>query len=107
MSKPFSPRSSTPQIYTIHSEYETNRRYVDLLLTRRPPIDPNYQFAFELKYLKQQDADQLEAVKTAGLAQLQAYLGHEKLRGLADLRAWLIVFVGPKAQVVLLVAPSQ
>ena len=52
------------QIYTIHSEYETDRRYVDLLLTRRPPIDPNYQFAFELKYLKQQDADQLETVKS-------------------------------------------
>ena len=94
------------QIYTIHSEYETNRRYVDLLLTRRPPIDPNYQFAFELKYLKQQDADQLEETKTAGLAQLQDYLRHEKLRAVTDLRAWLIVFVGPKAQVVLLVEPE-
>ncbi len=67
------------QIYTIHSEYETDRRYVDLLLTRRPPIDPTYQFAFELKYLKQQDADQLETVKSAGLAQLQGYLRHEKI----------------------------
>jgi len=91
------------------TEYETNRRYVDgstklttsLLLTRRPPIDPNYQFAFELKYLKQQDADQLETVKAEGLAQLQDYLRHEKLRALTDLRAWLVVFVGPKAQVVL------
>ena len=32
------------QIYTIISEYETGRRYIDLLLTRRPPIDPNFQF---------------------------------------------------------------
>ncbi len=89
------------QIYTISSEYETDRRYVDLLLTRRPPIDPNYQFAFELKYLKQQDADQLETVQRAGLTQLQSYLRHEKLRVLTDLRAWLVVFVGPKAQVVM------
>jgi len=89
------------QIYTVISEYETDRRYVDLLLTRRPPIDPNYQFAFELKYLKQQDADQLETVKAAGLTQIQTYLRHEKLQGLADLRAWLVVFVGPKAQVVM------
>ena len=88
-------------IYTVISEYETDRRYVDLLLTRRPPIDPNYQFAFELKYLKQQDADQLETVKAAGLTQIQTYLRHEKLQGLADLRAWLVVFVGPKAQVVM------
>jgi hypothetical protein len=97
------------QIYTVMSEYETDRRYVDgstalttgLLLTRRPPIDPNYQFAFELKYLKQQAADQLETVKAAGLTQMQSYLRHEKLQGLADLRAWLVVFVGPKAQVVM------
>jgi hypothetical protein len=88
------------QIYTIHSEYESDRRYVDLLLTRRPPIDPNYQFAFELKYLKQSDAQRLATVKAEGLAQMQDYLRHDKLRTLADLRAWLIVFVGAKAQVV-------
>ncbi|MBV7331701.1 ATP-binding protein [Chloroflexi bacterium TSY] len=91
------------QIYTIHSEYETDRRYVDLLLTRRPPIDPNYQFAFELKYLKLAESEDLEDVKTNGLAQMQDYLQHEKLRNLPDLRAWLIVFVGPKAEVVLAV----
>lgn len=88
------------QIYTIHSEYESNRRYVDLLLTRRPPIEPNYQFAFELKYLKQADAQRLATVKAEGLSQMQDYLHHEKLRALPDLRAWLIVFVGAKAQVV-------
>jgi len=43
-------------------------------------------------------------VKADGLAQLQTYLRHEKLQVLADLRAWLIVFVGPKAQVVMPVA---
>ncbi|MCB0107390.1 MAG: PD-(D/E)XK nuclease domain-containing protein, partial [Caldilineaceae bacterium] len=92
------------QIYTIHSEFETDRRYVDLLLTRRPPIDPNYQFAFELKYLKLADADQLERAKADALAQMQAYLQHEKLRTLPDLRAWVVVFVGPKAEVVQSVA---
>ncbi len=95
------------QIYTIFSEYETERRYVDLLLTRRPPIDPNYQFAFELKYLKQQAADQLETVKAAGLTQLQNYLRHEKLQELTDLRAWLVVFVGPKAEVVMAVETGE
>lgn len=94
----------TTQIYTIHSEFETDRRYVDLLLTRRPPIHPNYQFAFELKYLKLSEAEKLEATKTEGLAQLRDYLQHEKLRTLPDLRAWLVIFVGPKAQVVMAVA---
>jgi hypothetical protein len=119
------------QIYTIQSEYETDRHcsfpekfcttspvgpmgqnfsgylYIDLLLTRRPPIDPNYQFAFELKYLKQADAHRLEAVKAEGLAQMQGYLQHEKIRALTDLHAWLIVFVGPKAEVVVEVTPTN
>jgi len=94
------------QIYTIHSEFETDRRYVDLLLTRRPPIDPNYQFAFELKYLKLADADQLETAKADALAQMQAYLQHEKLRTLPDLRAWVVVFVGPKAEVQSVAVPA-
>lgn len=93
------------QIYTIHSEYETDRRYVDLLLTRRPPIEPNYQFAFELKYLKQGDSARLETVKAEGLAQMRAYLQHEKLQKLTDLQAWLLIFVGPKAEVVMAVTP--
>ncbi len=88
------------QIYTVHSEYETTRRYVDLLLTRRPPIDPSYQFAFELKYLKLAEADQLESKTAEALTQMQDYLQHDKLRALTDLRAWIIVFVGPKAQLV-------
>lgn len=95
------------QIYTIHSEYETDRRYIDLLLTRRPPIEPNYQFAFELKYLKQGDSARLETVKAEGLAQMEAYLQHEKLQKLTDLRAWLLIFVGPKAEAVMAVTPSN
>ena len=95
------------QIYTVHSEYETNRRYVDLLLTRRPPIDPNYQFAFELKYLKLAEAEKLETTKNDALGQMQDYLQHDKLRALTDLRAWVIVFVGPKAQIVLSVPTGR
>lgn len=91
------------QIYTIHSEFESDRRYVDLLLTRRPPIEPTYQFAFELKYLKQSDAHRLEAIQAEGLVQMQDYLRHAKLQAMTDLRAWLIVFVGPKASVVMAV----
>ena len=63
-------------------------------------VEPNYPFAFELKYLKQADAQRLATVKAEGLAQMQDYLRREKLHTLTDLRAWLIVFVGAKAQVV-------
>ncbi|MEZ4713769.1 MAG: PD-(D/E)XK nuclease domain-containing protein [Caldilineaceae bacterium] len=94
------------QIYTIHSEYESDRRYVDLLLTRRPPIDPNFQFAFELKYLKRQDAGRAETATNAALTQMRDYLQHEKLRALSDLRAWVVVFVGAEAHAVIEVPAS-
>ncbi|MBV7337559.1 PD-(D/E)XK nuclease domain-containing protein [Chloroflexi bacterium TSY] len=90
----------TTQIYTIHSEYETEREYVDLLLTRRPPIEPNYQFAFELKYLKRSEASQLKTKKQEARTQLRRYLQHDDLQSLSDLRAWIIVFVGPEAKAV-------
>ncbi|MCB0061095.1 MAG: PD-(D/E)XK nuclease domain-containing protein, partial [Caldilineaceae bacterium] len=96
----------TTQIYTIHSEYETERKYVDLLLTRRPPNVPKYQFAFELKYLKQAEADQLAAKKQEAVSQLRAYLQHDDLRSLSDLRAWAVVFVGSEAKVVQEVKPN-
>lgn len=53
-----------------------------------------------MKYLKLADADQLESKKAEALAQMQDYLQHDKLRALTDLRAWIVVFVGPKAQLV-------
>lgn len=90
----------TTQIYTIHSEFEVDRRFVDLVLTHRPNVETNYQFAIELKYLKKSEASRLKAVHQEGRDQLTEYLQHEKLRAIPNLKAWLIVIVGTEAQVV-------
>ncbi len=82
------------QLYLIHSEPEYDQKYVDLLLLRRQPFPAPYQFAFELKYLKQKDAHRLDAVIAEATAQLRGYLQSETLGKLPDLRAWLLVFVG-------------
>lgn len=94
----------TTQIYTIHSEFEVDRRFVDLLLTNRPHVEPNYQFAIELKYLRKTEASRLKSVHQEGRQQLAAYLHHEKLLAIPNLKAWLIVIVGTEAQVVEMVA---
>ncbi|MEM6262395.1 MAG: AAA family ATPase [Bacteroidota bacterium] len=88
------------QMYTLQSEYEANRGYVDLLLLHRPPINTPYQFAFELKYLKQKESAQLETALEEGRAQLRRYLTSEALQTQPDLRAWLVVFVGTEMKVV-------
>ncbi len=53
--------------------------------------------------LAQENTIRLETVKAEGLTQMQDYLRHAKLQAMNDLRAWLIVFVGPKASVVMAV----
>ncbi|MEM6262802.1 MAG: AAA family ATPase [Bacteroidota bacterium] len=84
----------TAQIYTLKSEYESGRGYLDLLLLRQPPIDTPYQFAFELKHLKQNQSAQLKTVAAEGRAQLRRYLKAKGLQAQPNLRAWLVVFVG-------------
>lgn len=87
-------------IYHIQSEPEMNQKYPDLLLRRRPPYEPPYQFMIELKFLYKKDGDKVEAVADQGRKQLQAYLAAEEVQGLENLCAWLWVFVGTDAVVV-------
>lgn len=90
----------TSGIYTIHHEFKvkkspTEKGFVDILLVRRPPYDPTYQFVIELKYLKKEAARQTEKVKAAAVQQLQQYLQNDSyLQQLTDLRAYVVIFVG-------------
>ncbi len=82
------------QLYLIQPEQEVRPGYVDLLLQRREPFPAPHQFVFELKYLKKKDAQRLDEVVAEAQTQLTGYLPSELLRSLADLRAWVVVFVG-------------
>lgn len=90
----------TSGIYTIKNEYETEKQYIDVLLTERPPIQPRYTFAFELKYLKKSEASKLESVREAGMKQLRQYLQHEEFQQMENLQGWLFVFIGSEAKAI-------
>ena len=92
--------ASLANLYYIQSEQETEQKYVDVLFLHRPPYFPTYQFAFELKYLKKSERDQLETTKQKAIAQLQGYLQSEALQRLENLKAYVIVFVGSEAKAV-------
>ena len=87
-------------IYHIQSEPEMEQQYPDLILRSRPPYEPPYQFMIELKYIKKQKPDEVEAKIQKGREQLQSYLQAEEVQGLENLRAWLWVFVGTEAVLV-------
>jgi hypothetical protein len=92
--------ASLANLYYIQSEQESEQKYVDVLLLHRPPYFPNYQFAFELKYLKKSESAQLETTVQKAIAQLQGYLQSEALQRLDNLKAYVIVFVGSEAKAV-------
>ena len=96
--------ASLANLYYIQSEQESEQKHVDVLFLHRPPYFPNYQFAFELKYLKKSERDQLETTVQAATIQLQGYLQSEALQRLENLKAYVIVFVGPEVRAVETVA---
>ena len=96
--------ASLANLYYIRSEQETEQKYVDVLFLHRPPYFPNYQFAFELKYLKKSESAQLETTVQTATIQLQGYLQSEALQRLDNLKAYVIVFVGPEVRAVEAVA---
>ncbi len=95
--------------YHIYSELEVEKKNennekgrIDLLLTRRPPFvaDVPYQFIFELKYLKSKSKKLLEKTKKEAKVQLEEYLQDDKVKNLTDLKAYVVIFIGNKAEVI-------
>lgn len=66
----------------------------------RPPYFPNYQFLIELKYLKKTQANKLAQITKDAKNQIKDYLALEEIKNLENLKSWVIVFVGKKAEVI-------
>jgi hypothetical protein len=66
------------QFYYVHSEYETEKGYADIFLEAIRGYDPNYQVAFELKYIKKKDKN--EADKKIDDADIQALLDKAEIQ---------------------------
>ncbi len=92
------------QIYFVQSEREMNRKYPDILLLERKPLNIPHQHLIELKYCKKgkkADAvDGWEARKQEGIAQVQGYLQLPEIAGIRDLSAWVLVTDGEQVEVV-------
>ncbi len=92
-------------VYTIHNEFEVQKSaaekgFLDILLVRRPPYEPTYQFAIELKYLKKANAQQAQSVKKEAISQLKNYLlNDDYLQKLTALKAFVVLFVGNEGMI--------
>ncbi len=84
------------QLYIIKSEPEIEGKYPDLMYLYRKPYKPNYQFLFELKYLKTSESNKLNKAIDEAEVQVKNYLSKLETGNLENLIAYAIVFVGKK-----------
>ncbi len=80
--------------YFVKSEYEVEKKFIDVLLLKRPPIEVAYQYAIELKYLPKKDAKKKAAVREEAIKQLNGYLATEEVQKYENLKAFILFFVG-------------
>jgi PD-(D/E)XK nuclease superfamily len=79
------------QFYYISSEEEEQRRYIDIHLEAIRGYKPNYEIAFELKYLKKKDTSDVNDVLDAAEIQLKQYLVLKKYIRRKNLRGFVVV----------------
>ena len=62
-------------VYMIHSEYEVESGYADILLTKDARWEKwiTWEWAIEIKYLKEAERERLKTAKTEARAQLARY----------------------------------
>jgi hypothetical protein len=82
--------------YYVHSEYPSKHFYMDIFLEAIRGYKPNYEVAFEFKYLKKGQAKALETTIADATTQLEAYLKTPLFKGKTTVKAWVVVVVNNK-----------
>jgi hypothetical protein len=99
-------------IYVVQTEVETDRGYIDILLTRgvQQPDAVKFEWLIELKYLRASEQHTLAEVRREGLAQLQRYAASYQIQHSYKnntLRKVLLTFMGKDRLYVDQLAPIQ
>ncbi|MCP5108911.1 MAG: AAA family ATPase, partial [bacterium] len=80
-------------LYRLQSEPEVPGGFIDIYLERDSRFpDVEYEWLWELKYLKQKES--IEGVKAEGLEQLNRYAESPRFRGKKNLEKVLLIFRG-------------
>ena len=85
--------------YSVKSELEVNRNYIDLLVT---PVDKEKGYKsvmIEFKYLKKDEESLLEKKKSEAKEQVLRYAQTDEMQSIADLKKYTIVVVNDEVYV--------
>ncbi|MDR0393623.1 MAG: ATP-binding protein [Tannerella sp.] len=82
-------------LYVPVSEAEVEDGYMDIFLHRSPLLpDIRYEWLWEVKYLKKEDAGQLKAVQEKSVEQLKRYRSSIRFEHRTDVKFASILFIG-------------
>ena len=82
------------QFYYVHSEFETERQYVDIFLQTVTGYPVKYETAFELKYVKKSEAINVAAELDKAEIQLTNYMVTKKFNQRPNLKAFVVLVHG-------------
>jgi hypothetical protein len=87
--------------YIVNSEYEVEHGYVDIYLSKNRAYADyiKYEWIIELKYIKENERNKYEEVKTKAMEQLKRYAASDKIKHRIDpnrLKKLLIIIIGKK-----------
>jgi hypothetical protein len=76
------------------SEFEVETGYIDVFLHRGPQSTAKFEWVWELKYIKDKDADMLPIKREEAIKQLQRYRQAGMFREREDVKYAAVMFVG-------------
>ena len=81
-------------LYYIQSELEAERGYIDIFLREMPQFPVDYEWVLELKYVRKEEAKEMERVKNDGMEQLKKYMQKVRPQAHRNLKGVLLIFGG-------------
>ena len=80
----------------VHSEFETERQYIDIFLETIKGYRPNFEVAIELKYFKKSDKRNLQLALDEAEVQIKNYMATNKFNLRPNVKAFVVVAHGQK-----------
>jgi hypothetical protein len=87
------------RMYETKSEYESEKKYYDIVMLETPIAVADYEFIFEFKYAKKAGDIQIGTIKDSAKTQMKTYLTSHELLHHPKMKAWVVVIVGDTVEV--------
>ena len=89
------------QVYDTISEYQSEKKYYDILMLKNglAPDNLENEFLFEFKYARKATEHRLGKIDQEAITQVNGYLEHKKIKKHPNLHVWRIVIVGSTLEI--------